>query len=176
MSKLFGPNIQLRALEPSDLDKLYLWENDTDLWTTGETITPFSNFQLEQYIAAENDLYTNKQIRLMIDLIQKKETIGCIDLFEFNPFHLRAGLGILIYPREYRRKGYALEAINIMKDYAFDTLGINQLHCSVAANNTASLACMQRANFEICGIRKQWYRCGQERIDEYIMQCINLGK
>jgi len=43
----------------------------------------------------------------MIDHIEDKITIGTIDIFEFDPFHKRAGIGILIGNESYRRKGYA---------------------------------------------------------------------
>ena len=33
--------LMLRALEPTDLDVLYRWENDEELWHTSATITPF---------------------------------------------------------------------------------------------------------------------------------------
>ena len=34
--------VSLRALDPTDLDLLYIWENDTSLWDVGNSITPFS--------------------------------------------------------------------------------------------------------------------------------------
>ena len=65
--KLIGENIYLRALEPLDIDVLFDWENDTDNWLVSNTQTPFSRFVLEQYIAsAHSDIYTAKQLRLMI--------------------------------------------------------------------------------------------------------------
>ena len=32
--------IRLRALEPEDLECLYQWENDMDLWEVSDTLTP----------------------------------------------------------------------------------------------------------------------------------------
>ncbi|RLC22496.1 MAG: N-acetyltransferase, partial [Deltaproteobacteria bacterium] len=78
----------LRALEPTDVDVLFEWENNEKLWHLSNTITPFSRFTMEQYILnAHQDIYTTKQLRLMID---KKEPdgnnpIGSIDLFDFDP-------------------------------------------------------------------------------------------
>ena len=101
-------NITLRALEPSDVDLLYKWENDTSIWHLSNTLTPFSRFVLEQYLLnSEKDIFTNKQLRLMIDVIEaakKVKTIGSIDLFDFDPKNKRAGIGILIIKEE-REKG-----------------------------------------------------------------------
>lgn len=43
-------NILIRALEPEDLEYLYKWENDMDLWDVSDTLTPFSHFTLKKYI------------------------------------------------------------------------------------------------------------------------------
>src|ERR1043166_7160915 len=103
--KLHCETISLRALEPSDIDLLYQWENDTDSWLVSNTTTPFSRFVLEQYIAtAHLDIYTSKQLRLMVCNPENK-AVGCIDLFDFEPLHLRAGIGILIADVTERRKG-----------------------------------------------------------------------
>ena len=60
-------NILIRALEPEDLEYLYKWENDMDLWDVSDTLTPFSHFTLKKYIEnAHVDIYTSKQLRLMI--------------------------------------------------------------------------------------------------------------
>ena len=34
-------NILIRALEPEDLEYLYKWENDMDLWDVSDTLTPY---------------------------------------------------------------------------------------------------------------------------------------
>ena len=42
--------IQLRALEPEDIDFLYYLENDKSLWELSDTQTPFSRYVLKKYI------------------------------------------------------------------------------------------------------------------------------
>lgn len=171
--------IQLRALEPSDLELLFSWENDPEIWCVSGTLVPFSRHQIEQYIASEGDIYANRQLRLMIDAKSQDEngailtTVGCIDLFEFDPFNGRAGVGILTYAHDQRRKGYATLAMELLVNYAFRTLGLHQLYCHVGAGNKGSLACMQKNGFEITGQRKQWNRTPDGWEDEYILQRIN---
>ena len=41
-------NILIRALEPEDLEYLYKWENNMDLWDVSDTLTPFSHFALKK--------------------------------------------------------------------------------------------------------------------------------
>ena len=43
-----GRTIRLRAVEPGDVDLMYEWENDCDIWPVSGTTEPFSRHQLEQ--------------------------------------------------------------------------------------------------------------------------------
>ena len=90
------PQIDLRAMEPEDLDLLYKVENDVSLWGVGVTNVPYSRYTLHNYIAnAVGDIYTDKQVRLMIEN-QNHETVGIVDITDFDPRHMRAELGIVI--------------------------------------------------------------------------------
>ncbi len=61
--------IILRALEPADADLLYQWENQMELWSVSNTLTPFSRHQIITYINQISlDIYQTKQLRLMIDI------------------------------------------------------------------------------------------------------------
>jgi len=168
-------NIKLRAPEPFDLDILYKWENNTDTWLAGSTITPFSKNIISKYLdTAHLDIYEAKQLRLMIDL--KKEnnrTIGSVDLFDFDPFHHRAGVGILIAEKADRKKGYASEVLSALILYCFEILGLHQLYCNVSADNKASLKLFQNLGFKITGKKKEWIRRGNKYYDEYLLQLIH---
>jgi diamine N-acetyltransferase len=172
---LTGPRLNLRAIEPEDIDWLFHWENDASLWHLGNTFSPFSRFVLEQYLlTAQNDIFTNKQLRLMIDLKNPdcvNETIGSIDLFDFDPFHRRAGIGILIITPE-RNKGYASESLELVKNYAFSMLNLHQLYCNIGSNNQNSLDLFRKHGFEECGRKKDWVWHEGIWHDELIFQCI----
>ena len=107
-------DIKLRALEPEDLELLYEWENNDSNWVISNTISPFSKYILKQYLEnSHKNIYETGQLRLMIDHIPDKNTIGTIDIFDFDPFHMRAGIGILIANEADRRKGYASMALDV---------------------------------------------------------------
>lgn len=175
--KLKGEKIALRAIEPQDIDLLYQWENDTENWLVSNTQTPFSRFVLEQYIAsAHEDIYSAKQLRLMIDLNPNASSehcsIGSIDLFDFDPNHLRAGIGILIADNTDRKKGYASEALSLLTDYCFYSLNLHQLYCNITIDNESSILLFQKHGFQITGIKKQWIRDGVKYKDELILQLV----
>jgi diamine N-acetyltransferase len=176
MDLLSGPNIRLRAPEPDDVEVLYDWENDTSVWNVSNTLTPFSKFQIEEYVLnSQNDIFASRQLRLMIILNGSgpdETPVGTIDLFDFDPFHLRAGVGILV--REpYREKGIAMEALQIMIGYSFGTLRLHQIYCNITPDNIPSLELFKKAGFTRCGVKQDWINDGKEWKEEWMFQLIN---
>lgn len=178
---LTGELIRLRALEPTDLNRLYRWENDASIWSVSGTMAPFSRYVLEEFVnQAHHDIYTNKQLRLIIDLkyvsdaeeLDEPKAIGCVDLFEFDPRNHRAGLGILIADRADRGKGYATEALHLVVEYSFQVLDLHQLYCNVRIDNENSIALFKKSGFEISGLKQDWVYENGRYIDEYIMQLV----
>ena len=107
MKILKGNSIKLRPLEPEDLEFLYDSENDESNWLISGTQVPYSKYLLKQYIEnSHQDIYEAKQVRLVIESNNTFIPIGLIDLFDFDPLHKRAGVGILINPR-FQNKGFA---------------------------------------------------------------------
>ena len=172
---LYGNKIRLRAIEPTDLDFIYTIENDPGVWRVGNTLVPYSRHQLEQYIlSSQHDLYSEKQIRLMIDLMlpeNGKKTIGVIDLYDFEPHHERAGVGILVLPEE-QSKGYATEALQVLIRYCFEILKLHMLHCNITADNTTSIRLFEKAGFLQCGLKKEWRYLDNCWMDELMFQLI----
>ncbi|MDD4426058.1 MAG: GNAT family N-acetyltransferase, partial [Mariniphaga sp.] len=131
--------IRLRPLEPEDIDLLYRWENNREIWEVSNTHTPFSKYILAAYIQnSGKDIYETKQLRLIIETLEHKP-VGAIDLFEFDPYHQRAGLGILIHQPEDRKQGYATDAPAGMENHAVRFLGLKQLYANIAEDNTNSI-------------------------------------
>ena len=169
---MIGEQIKLRAVEPSDLSVLYDWENDPKNWEVSGTIAPFSRYILEQYILnSANDIYTNKQLRFIITTTEEV-AIGTIDLFDFDPQHARAGIGILIGDTAHRRKGLAKKALLELIKYAKETLQLHQLYCNINNKNIASINLFEKAGFKLIGIKKQWQRTKNGFEDEAMYQLI----
>jgi len=166
--------IRLRALEPEDLELLYEWENNDSYWLISNTVSPFSKYTLKRYLEnSHKNIYETGQLRLMIDLIADKKTVGTIDLFDFDPFHKRAGLGILIADEGQRRKGYASMALKCLIKYCFTTLQLHQLYCNILANNCESMDLFTKVGFERIGIKKDWLKTSDGYLHEYMFQMIN---
>jgi diamine N-acetyltransferase len=172
------PEIVLRALEPMDIDALYKWENDPEIWHVSNTCTPYSKYILEKYIENSHlDIYQVKQLRLMIDIRNGdgalSRSVGTVDLFDFDPYHNRAGVGILIGDKSDRKKGYAFRALVKFLEYSFQTLQLHQLYCNITSGNKDSLKLFKKCGFTITGRKRDWVKTPAKFMDEYLLQLIN---
>jgi len=173
MQALTGNNVQLRALEPDDLDFLYAVENDITFWEISSTQTPYSKNILKQYLAnAHQDIYEAKQLRLVIKDKTSNKSVGLIDLFDFNPQHKRAGIGILILENE-QQKGFASEALGLLTVYCFDTLNLHQLFANITTDNKKSINLFKKHNFRKVGIKKEWIFTEGKFKDEVLYQLLH---
>ena len=170
---LKNETILLRALEPEDLDCLYRWENDAELWQHGSNLTPYSRFALRDYLsdALTQGILQSRQLRLMIVETNSQQPVGTIDLYDFDPIHARAGIGILI-DKTYRGKGLGLQALELMHEYASRILFLNQLYAYVPKNNLPSYQLFLKSGYEETGILKSWLRTAEGYLDVCFMQNI----
>jgi len=149
--------IALRALEPRDLDLLYNVENDSDLWQFSSCRAPLSRHDLEVYINNyDRDPLRAGQIRLMAFRKNNDETIGIFDLYDIDPRCRTAMVAALILP-QYRGKGYALQALNQMRIYAVNVLGLRHLGAEISCNNTAARKLFEKAGYTMCGTLSGWW-------------------
>lgn len=170
MTLLKNERVALRAPEPEDLDFFYRWENDTELWKYGAAVSPYSRYALKQYLAdATHDIYRQNQLRLMIVENAGGSVAGTVDLYDFDPHHNRAGVGILV-DREFRRKGVGSAALDSMAEYAFSFLHLHQLFAHVPVLNTPSLALFEKNGFVAAGLLRDWLCTDEGYADVCVMQ------
>ena len=173
MTLLENDIIKLRALETGDLDLLFSVENDPQFWEVSNTLAPYSRQLLGQYLKnAHQDIFEAKQLRLVITEKKDSTVLGLLDLFDFNPQHNRAGIGILIL-KKYQQKGYAVNALEVFIRYAFEHLDIHQLYANIPVSNEKSLHLFHKLNFIEVGIQKGWIKVKGKFQDVALLQLIN---
>ena len=174
MITLKGKDIKLRALEPSDLDLLYELENDETVWEISNTSTPYSKYILKKYIDnAHRDIFDVKQLRLVIIHAAEKRPIGFIDLFEFDPKNRKVGLGIVIFSNGDRGKGYALQTLELVCNYAFKHLNVHQVYANITEDNERSIELFKKAGFLSACLKKDWIFSKGKFKNEYLYQLLN---
>ena len=172
MQTLQGQIIKLRALEPEDLEFLFQIENNESFWEISHTQAPFSKYLLKLYLEnAHLDIYQAKQLRLVIEEKESLNKVGMIDLYDFNPQHKRAGIGILIHP-DFQKKGFASEALKIVINYGFHHLNLHQLYANITSDNTNSINLFRKYHFKQTAIKEDWLLVNDSFKDELLFQLI----
>lgn len=163
------PQVFIRAIEPEDLDTLYEIENDMAIWDVGTTNVKYSRYALHNYIAStNNDIYMDRQVRLIIENIDH-ESVGVIDLTDFDAKNSRAEIGIVI-KKSHRNQGYATAAVLKALDYSHRVLHLHQLYAVVAKGNEPSRKLFLAMGFEGTLTLKDWLFDGDKFLDALMLQ------
>jgi len=157
--------LSLRCAEPEDAQLIYRWENDRTVWRVSGTIAPYTLFHIEQFLLSNNDLTSQKQLRLMIDLCDTKESIGCIDIYDYDALNERAKVGILI-DEAHRNHGHAARALSLCLHYLFEDIMLHQVYCSIDETNIESQKLFESQGFVLCGRKKDWIKTKDGFVDE----------
>ena len=151
-------SIPLRLPEPRDLAQTVEWENSPENWSVSNRTTPYSEDFLRRYLEeAGKDFWQALQIRFIIECVETGAAVGAVDVFDAQPIHQRAGIGILL-SESARGKGWALMALEAVHEWAFHHALLRQVHAEIHANNAASIALFERAGYRASGQLKQWHR------------------
>lgn len=173
MSQLLSNDIiTLRALEPTDLDTLYQWENDTALWVVSNTAAPYSREALWHYLEQyTGDIYAQRQLRLMVTLNQDGTPVGTVDFLNFDPLNNRAELGLFIAP-EHRGKGLGRQALELLTAYSREHIGLRQLYVFIAVDNEVCLNLFEDYGYRRVGTINSWVKRGNTYRDVALLQMV----
>lgn len=174
MSFLQGENITLRALEPDDAVAVWRMECDSDQWLLNGISAPYSLQNIMAYIAGyDADPYRAGQIRLMAVTNGDDDPVGLIDLYEMSAVNHTAYIGVYVSP-EYRRRGFAVEMLQLIENYGKAVLKLRSLAARVSSTNMASLNLFEGAGYRLCGTLKDWLLTPDGQNDMSVMQKILL--
>lgn len=157
-------HIYLRAPEPEDVDRLFLWENDSEDGLHGHWArAPLSRFQIWEYVNSyDANPTTQDGLRLMV--VCGGETVGTVDLYDIDLYNRHASIGIYI-SRQWRGKGIGKLTIESVETYASGKLGLHSLSAYCIGDNVVSHRLFEVAGFEIAGRLKENVRIGKRYHD-----------
>ena len=164
-------SIKLRTVVPEDIDLIYKWETSTDAYERSDDFRLISRESVELFIeqSTDADIFIKQQARFMA--YDGNHTVGCVDLFNYDPYNRHADVGIIV-DRPFRRKGYATKMLCLIEEYAKSSVNLHQISCSVGQDNTASIRLFEKCGYIHCGTLAQWIWDGKEWIDKHIYQKI----
>ena len=165
-------------MEPEDVIQLHAWENSSNDWWMGASVTPIGMSAMRRFVEGTHDLYQDRQLRLMLDVLGQgsnfpsAKTIAAIDLYDFDPRQLRAGVAVHV-DAEHRRQGHAREGLALLSKYAQQHLGLRQLYAEIPARHKASVGLFESAGYTVTGRRNQWIRTPDGAWEDVLtLQCL----
>ena len=143
--RIEGEKIILRSVDSSDIDTLLLWENSSAEPLYGIYEEQYSREDVAQFVENQQrfSFAENEQLRLMICNLDG-ERLGALDLTEYDG--KKAFISILIVDSYNRRKGFGIEALRLVAEYAA-SLGLRTLYATILPENKASIALFTKAGF-----------------------------
>ena len=164
-------NIKLRALEPEDIDVLFSIENDSSLWKYSNRNEPYSKYTLNKYIKIQNqDISESRQKRFVLSN-NEKNVLGFIDLFDFEPYHRRAGIGLVILSN-YRNRGLGYKGLQLLENHSKLYYNLHLLYANVASENKLSNLLFKKMKYNLVGVKKKWNYYNNSFHDECLYQKI----
>lgn len=154
---LEGKIIILRPLKMSDWEKTIQWRNNIEIKKKA-MMHPFPITEMVEKAWYENILKSTTDKTIYFTITKKDDTpIGFIALNKINYTHKNCGLGIVIGETDEQGKGYGKDAMELIIDYAFNTLNMNKITIEVIEINTLAIDFYIKLGFFEEGRLKQHY-------------------
>lgn len=157
-----GKRIRLRAVEPSDWEHFFNWNFDTEQARAVDRVWPPQSAEGSRRWAAEQAAakFSDGDYMWIIETLDGGFA-GCINTFDCNRRVGAFKYGLSVHP-DYRRQGFASEAIALVLRYFFDELRYQKVTVLVYSFNEASLKMHKRLGFQPEGcLRRVVYTHGQ---------------
>ncbi len=167
---------RLRPVNRKDWAPIVGWWNDPDVRRLFDVHFVDQTFSdAEKWFAKNGSGEDDKLPRsfvIEVDEEGKWVPVGTAEFYNERPSHKTADFGFLIGDKNWWGKGIGTEAAKRMVKYGLDELGYKRIGAVSAAYNVRSLNALQKAGFQIEGIRKSYvFRDGQHH-DQTMMSVI----
>ena len=151
-----GKKVLLRAIDENDLNDLYRWANDPDIWyLLGGWHFPSSfDFMKKWFEGLKNDQLNQKFA------IEAPEVglIGTANLVDIDWKNNHAFHGMMLGDKNIRGKGYGVDTIMAVMRYAFEELHLERLDGSMVEYNEISLNIyLKKCGWKEEGRQRNWY-------------------
>ncbi len=157
-----GQIVRLRAVEPSDWEVHFIWNQDSDMTRQLDHVWfPQSREATKRWAekAAAADTSGNN-FHFEVENLAG-ELVGVIGTHDCDPRNGTFSYGVAIRP-EHQRQGYASDAIRVVLRYYFEELRYQKATVHIYGFNEASIHLHERLGFQQEGLlRRMVYTRGQ---------------
>jgi RimJ/RimL family protein N-acetyltransferase len=162
-------HVKLRAVEPSDAEFFFEWNQDSEMTRHLDWLWPPSSLESARRWAEEEARRRPADDMLFLVIENTEgERVGSISTHQCNR---RAGTfryGVAIR-REHQRRGYASAAILLVLRYFFEELRYQKVTVNIHANNPACIRLHEHLGFQLEGRLRRMVFTGSCHWDELYM-------
>ncbi len=167
--KIVGERVYLSPVNPEDNEKYVEWLNNLELSLNLTMATKVISLSQEKEIL-EN--MSKEGYNFAIVESENDQLIGNCGLMDVDFIHGTAELGIFIGDSEYWNNGYGTETINLILDYGFNILNLNNIMLKVHSFNKRALKCYEKCGFKEIGKRRNAFIVGDNKYDDIFMDIL----
>ena len=149
LKKLTGDNIYLSPISFDDVEQYAEMVNDIKV-SVGLGYLSYTNiidFESEK----EFLISVKKEKRFAVRLLENDELLGNVGFKSIGEIHRTAEMGIMLGNPKYQRKGYGMEAINLLLDYGFSFLNLRNISLNVFEYNEVAYNLYKKIGFKEAG-------------------------
>ena len=144
-----GDLIFLRLVELRDASLIYEWEKNKEIINSTKRDELLTLNFIESLIMEQRNVLISGQVRYVICNCNSNIPVGVIDLYNIDFNIGNADVGIAIVDELNRKKGFALEALKLIREFAYNDLGLSQLNAMVSLDNIASNKLFKSAGYAL---------------------------
>jgi len=166
--KLIGKRVYLSPMNVDDADIYVKWLNDFNVTDGVGSSCRITSLESEkEWLKHNSNQYQFAIVRLEDDLL-----IGNCGIQGIDQLRQCAEVGLFIGDEENRSKGYGEEVLNLLLDYSFDYLNLNNVMLKVFSFNERAITCYKKVGFKEIGRRRQSYYLKGKFYDDVYMDIL----
>jgi RimJ/RimL family protein N-acetyltransferase len=172
---LEGKTVRLRSVELSDLDEILKHWNSMELrnFVGASFLGPTSRNDEEEWIRNTwKERRERRAYTFAIERTSDTRLLGSVSLFNCDWVNRFAMLGIAIYKPEDRGKGYGHNAINLLLDFAFNSLNLNRVELETFDFNQRAQRCFKKLGFKEVGRKRKAHFIDGQYTDTLVMDIL----
>ena len=168
--KIEGKNIYLSPMCIDDAIKYTKWMNDFDVTDKINGSCNLITVESEKEWLEKNSRIGNYNFAIVKQ--ENDELIGNCGLHNLDFINQKGTIGIFIGDKENMGKGYGSETLELLLNYGFNHLNLNNIMLTVYSFNDPAIACYKKVGFKEIGRRRQCYFKNNERYDIIYMDIL----
>ena len=149
LKKLIGDNIYLSPISLDDVEEYAEMVNDIKVSVGLGCVVYTSIMDFESEKELLNSI--KKEKIFAVRLLENDELLGNAGFKSVGEIHRTAEMGIMLGNPKYQRKGYGMEAINLLLDYGFSFLNLRNISLSVFEYNEPAYNLYKKVGFKEVG-------------------------